>query len=331
MSKREYTGSPIDLTWNSGPWANNGETISATTDDDTGSMTTEDWPEGATPKEELNDDEIAVIKTASKSRDITTLVGVSHAADIDRSESYANYVLKKHWPEGKQQIMERGCNDNTRAWANEKGSKPIEMVETFRKEALNGSTAVEIAEKHGVGATTVKELLRGNRNSLNSKIPRLRHTTNGAGGKWVIATEDSRLPLDHVEKVRSRILDGEKVYQIAGDYEVGPSEVYKAVVGMGKYESVNAPTPPLESDGSGLDSEWYVPESETEAESDVEQEQAEIQETEPEPEPMTTETTHTGYTPRETHSETNNTTRNALLGVVAFIVGYLLGNRGDDE
>lgn len=330
MSKREYTGSPIDLTWNSGPWANNGETVDAT-DGQTGSMTTEDWPEGATPREELNEDQIAVIKTASENQNITTLYGVTHNAGIDRSDAYANYVLTTHWPEGKQQIMQRGSNDNTRAWAKEKGSKPIEMVETFRKEALNGSTAVEIAEKHGVGATTVKELLKGERDGLNSKIPRLRHTTNGVGGKWVIATEDSRLPLNHIEKVRSRILDGEKICQIAGDYEVGPNEVYKAVAGMGKYESVNAPTPPLESDGSGLDSEWYVPESETEPESDVGQEQVEIQETEPQPEPMTTETTHTGYTPRETHSETNNTARNALLGIVVLIVGYLLGNRGDDE
>ena len=318
MSKREYTGSPIDLTWNSGPWANNGETVGAT-DGQTGSMTTEDWPEGATPKEELNDDEIAVIKTASKNRDITTLVGVSHAADIDRSESYANYVLKKHWPEGKQQIMER---DNTR---------PVEMVETLRREALNGSTSYEIAEKYGIGQSTIPQLLKGQRKNVDSNIPPLEHSNGNRGGEWVIATEDGRLPLDHVEKVRSRILDGEKIYQVAGDYDVGANEVYKAVAGMGKYESVNAPTPPLESDGSGLDSEWYVPESKTEPESDVEQEQAEIQETEPEPEPITTETTHTGYTPRDTYSETNNTARKALLGVVALIVGYLLGNRGGDE
>jgi len=39
MSKRKYDGTPIDLTWNSGPWANDGETVDAT-DSETGEIQT---------------------------------------------------------------------------------------------------------------------------------------------------------------------------------------------------------------------------------------------------------------------------------------------------
>jgi len=37
MSKRQYDGSPIDITWNNGPWANDGETVDAT-DNETGDI-----------------------------------------------------------------------------------------------------------------------------------------------------------------------------------------------------------------------------------------------------------------------------------------------------
>ena len=30
MSKRQYDGTPIDITWDNGPWANDGETVDAT-------------------------------------------------------------------------------------------------------------------------------------------------------------------------------------------------------------------------------------------------------------------------------------------------------------
>lgn len=328
MSKREYNGDPLDLSWNSGPWANDGETISATTDGDTGSMTTEDWPEGATPKDELNGDEIAVIKTAAKTRDITTLVGVSHATDIDRSDAYANYVLTKHWPEGKQQIMERDTDDNTRTQAKPKSSEPIKMAEAFRKEALDGSTASEIAEMYDVGATTVKGLLRGDRQNINSKIPELTHTTNGAGGRWVVSgsAEVKAGSSMSVDDVRNHLLKGGSINELVKTNDT--SRKTFSTMARKRHDEEMHEQPPLtyskEKYSWVVDNTNEANEQQTLTDDLAEATDSDPQEIDQEADELEIEPPYE----QEQTAEQGNTLRQAAFAIAALVIGFLFGRSG---
>ena len=323
MAKREYNGDPLDMSWNSGPWENDGETISATTDDDTGSMTTEDWPEGATPKEELNADEIEVIKTASKNRDITTLVGVTHAADIDRSDGYANYVLEKHWPEGKQQIMESGSYDSTKEEPKPKSRKPIEMAEAFRKEALDGSKPREIAEKFDVGTTTVKELLSGQRKNIDSKIPELTHTTNGPGGKWVVAgsAEVRSGSSMSVDGVRKYLLSGGSINELVK--KTAASRKTFSTMARKRHDESEHEQPPLTY--SQEKQSWVIDSVSNDQQQTLTDDHSDATDIDSQEIGHSVNSLDVDSSVKEQTTDQNQTLRQVALGFMALVFGYLLG------
>lgn len=79
MGKRSYSGDPIDMAWKSGPWANEGETVSGSTKDDMYDETTETLPADVDPSD-LTDAQLEIIKQYSRTpnasdRKISDLVG----------------------------------------------------------------------------------------------------------------------------------------------------------------------------------------------------------------------------------------------------------------
>lgn len=87
---------------NSKSWAkNNGRTISATTDSENGNMTTTEWPRNATNKDELNDDQIEVIKKAVTYPSIDNIAALNRRCEYEtyHADTYAYQVLEQHWPE----------------------------------------------------------------------------------------------------------------------------------------------------------------------------------------------------------------------------------------
>jgi len=162
---RNYEGDPIDASWSTAPWNRDGETVEASDDNtEEHSMDTIEWPENATPKEELNDDQIAVIRKAARyltfenGRKLTRL-----AVGEKRSDQYANSVLLNHWPE-----RYWGSEKDARYQDNVKKGKDnvrkvldASDVRKARKLALDGWYRKDIAAKLDAAATTVGDCLRG--------------------------------------------------------------------------------------------------------------------------------------------------------------------------
>lgn len=96
---------PNDTDTDEPAWAkNNGKTISATNnnDDKEKRVKTISWPRNATPKHELNPDQIEVIEKAVLNPNITNIAKLNRencSYEKNRSDTYANQVLGAHWPE----------------------------------------------------------------------------------------------------------------------------------------------------------------------------------------------------------------------------------------
>jgi len=82
------------------------------------------WPEGATPKDELNDQQKAVIEKAVRYESFNDSEKITQLAVGDeRPDHYASLVLEEHWPERHWEIETNGSKD---AWARKRGD-----VESF--------------------------------------------------------------------------------------------------------------------------------------------------------------------------------------------------------
>jgi len=98
MSERQYDGTPIDLTWNNGPWANDGETVDAT-DSETGeiqtTMTAEKSSDTLT-SESINQTRQLALNGAT-TREIARKIGKNDGTVskmLRGADSYGNYNCK---------------------------------------------------------------------------------------------------------------------------------------------------------------------------------------------------------------------------------------------
>ena len=215
MAERNYNGPVIDCTWSNGPWSNNGKTIEASDDNaENGNMSTIAWPEGATPKEELSDEQIAVINKAARYRNINSTKKLTALAVGDRrSNSYAGSVLKVHWPERywvpieettdeeyinaleASEVDKTEQNQNIRR-TNDRSKLTEEDVKEIRVRAKNGEGAAKLAEEFPVG-----------RKSINSAIN---------GDTWAHIEDYPPLEYDH----------GKEKYVPKGDYAETEEELF---------------------------------------------------------------------------------------------------------
>ena len=197
MSDTDYKGEPIDASWQTAPWNRDGETIEASDDDaHEGNMETIDWPENATPKEELNDDQIAVIKEAAKYPNINTPTKLTQIAVGDkRAYSYSSSVISTHWPERYwvDDSNDDDENDSGNSGLSDSRVKSTpEKVKTVRKRALSGESASKISEDYDASKWTVQGWIKGDHGSTVKSPPPLEYDSHK--GRYVPKEDHGKDP-----------------------------------------------------------------------------------------------------------------------------------------
>jgi len=227
-------------------------------------METIDWPENATPKEELNDDQIAVIKAAAKYPNINTPTKLTQIAVGDkRAYSYSSSVISTHWPE------RYWVNDSNDDDENDSGNSGLsdsrvkstpEKVKTVRKRALSGESASKISEDYDASKWTVQGWIKGDHGSTVKSPPPLEYSKKK--NQYVAleeresqtekdALEQSKprtqtLTETDVKQAREMALGGNDRAQIAEFMDENISTVGDALRGT-TWEHIKSP-PPLEYD-----------------------------------------------------------------------------------
>jgi len=328
---REYDGDPIDLTWDDGPWANDGETIDATNDTN-GTMKTIDWPDDATDPEELNEDQRDVIRAAARNPDIDTYAEIQDIAGVDKNESYAANVLRNHWPDRHEKTDKRygeTLSDRT--------------ADKMRIALLNGESTRWLRDHFDVSRSTVLNAVKGEGpyDDVECKTPPLRHTTGDQTGEWVtkdvyemandadtVADPDSTpriknpVAVSTADALRKRALNGENATEIAESIpKAWAADIARILRGDAVIDG--SPTEPKleynradscwepKADDERIDAADQV-DDDTEAEPDAD-------DTDPEPADI-------GWNPQPRQRQSNSKAIAALTAVVA-IVAYLLGKR----
>jgi len=174
-----YEGDPLDYSWNNGPWDRDGETISASDDNMSDpKIETVDWPEAATPEDELNDKQIGVIKAAVRYPNVESSMRLVELAGLDEvvSQSYASSVLIRHWPArywAGENDPEVDTTTQPSGTANGKKHSESEraLTKQMRELALGGMGRKEIAEKYDRKPKTVGRRLRGDAVDVESPPP----------------------------------------------------------------------------------------------------------------------------------------------------------------
>jgi len=179
MATNEYDGDPIDASYHTAPWNENGETVEASDDDaPEHSMETAHWPENATPKEQLKEDQIAVIHEAALHRDINNAAKLKRMAVGERhAHNYAIDTLRRNWTERYNELTE------TSTFPDEP------TTEQLRKMALDGYTATELAEKCDYSSPLIGKYLNGEKVKGDPETPPLEY--NHSSRQWERAEPDT--------------------------------------------------------------------------------------------------------------------------------------------
>lgn len=162
-----------------------GKTVSGTTDDDKGEIKTDSWPESAPPKEELNEDQIAVVEAvADPTREWDSMAELGREVVPDKSYNYAACFLRKRWPEGRTKVIQDSSSDTGEEYTcgrcgktfNQKTSltahkgschshasrgKSAEEIEKMRQGLLDGITTSELSGKFNISKKQVRRLAKG--------------------------------------------------------------------------------------------------------------------------------------------------------------------------
>jgi len=280
MAERNYNGPVIDCTWSNGPWSNDGETIEASDDNsDNGTMDTIEWPEGATPREELNDDQIAVITKAARYRNIDDARKLTQLAVGDsRAKSYAGSVLKVHWPERYWVPIEKttdseyikaledsksaGKGRNVTGEENPRSTLNVEDVKEIRARAMNGENGKEIAESFPVGYSAVKKTIIGDSWRHVTSYPPLKYDTEKEvyvpkdKENWDKETneeekyhpQNGKLDKERVKELREEALNGKNAKQLSQETGINKNTISDAINGL-SWGWIKSP-PPLKYDKS---------------------------------------------------------------------------------
>jgi hypothetical protein len=258
--QREYDGEPLDMTWDSGPWANDGETVEATNGDH-GTMKTIEWPDGATDPEELNEDQQKVIMAAVRNPNIDSWKTLTELSGVDKTRAYSHSVLREHWPEGYENVKRQ-----PRLNHDEYKISQHELAE-MRRQALDGKSTRELSDEFGIAKSSTLCALKGTQEYGNRtcSVPPLEYDGYGSGGEWVLEDEGTKSDTDHQrpetpDEVRELLLNGYSVNKIVKEFG-GSSKQYRRFAHERPDES-EWEYPPLEFD-DGSDQCWK-PQSEIE-------------------------------------------------------------------
>ena len=251
MSKHEYSGEPIDLSWNTPPWQNNGETLDAYNSEGDGKIMTVYWPENATDPDKLNDKQKKMILTAVKYPNVNSPTQLVELSGLDVEPSYAQNVLEPHWPE--------------RFWGANNSEPPVNLdvdVDRLRQRLLDGASLNKLAKEYSESQERLSQLVRGEaEDTPDCDTPPLTYLNNSEQ-KWVVdesKEEDGDTPgMVEVttEELRRRALDGEYAKEIAKSLGVSASAIRKRLRGKRGFGD-ESDIPALEFDFSTQ--EWYIP------------------------------------------------------------------------
>jgi hypothetical protein len=257
MSERKYSGDPIDMSWQTPPWQNDGETLDAYTSEGEGELTTDNWPENATDPEKLNDKQKKMILTAANHPDVNSPSKLVELSGLDVASNYPNVIIKKHWQE--------------RYWADgdREGLNDIDIdVGTLRQRLLNGESTNDLVKEYSIGQARLSSIARGGGDvEPECEIPPL-EWLGGSEQRWAVAEEngctsnsedytsagDIDVPID---ELRERALNGETAVEIAESIGVSSAPIRKRLKGQ-LYTESDCDIPPLEHlTGRG----WYIPDT----------------------------------------------------------------------
>lgn len=249
MSKREYSGEPIDGRWQTPPWQNDGETLDAYNSDGDGKLMTNDWPEGATDPEELNDKQKKIILTAARYPGVNSPTRLVELSGLDVNASYPQNVLEPHWPE--------------RFWgANNAEQDETDIdVEGLRQRLLDGGSLTKLVKEYPASQERLSKLVRGEaEETVVSDIPPLEWLGNSEQ-RWVIPEEYYNEPVETnhdndnrstitepISELRRRACAGETAQEIAEDHGVADRTIQKRLKGDYGDES-EIDHPPLTHNG----------------------------------------------------------------------------------
>lgn len=253
MSKRQYSGEPLDVSWQTPPWQNNGETLDAYDSEGDGEIMTIDWPENATDPDELNDKQKKMILTAVNYPDIDSPTQLVELSGLDVSPAYPQNVLEVHWPE--------------RFWGanNSEQSNDIDIdVTELRQRLLDGQSLNQLVKEYPASQEYLSRLVRGEVDNMpNSDLPPLEWLGNSEQ-RWINPHEYYDEPIEAnydnanqatitepISKLRERVLAGETAQDLAEDHGVAGRTIRKRL--KGEYENTENPSvPPLKYDaGAG--------------------------------------------------------------------------------
>jgi len=255
MSERKYSGDPIDMSWQTPPWQNDGETLDAYTSEGEGKLMTDDWAENATDREKLTEKEKAIIVAAANHPDVNSATKLAELASEDVSKGYPNNVLRRHWPD--------------RYWG-ETYDEQIDTsdidVEETRRRLLNGGSLRQIAAEKSMGRRRLSFIVRGvgQHDIPDCDVPPLEY--NPDNKRWVcpdgcdedVQTEtdqDTELSDLSVEEIRRRALEGESATDIAASLDVSDAAIRRRLNGRYKIGQ-DSDIPVLEYDTS--EQEWRI-------------------------------------------------------------------------
>jgi hypothetical protein len=200
MSKRKYDGTPIDLTWNTGPWANDGETVDAT-DTKNGEIKTTMETKNAPKLTEHNRREVA--KYVRKN----LLNGVT-PSELERQSPYSRATItraangKGAWnkvecsipplrhegsPRQGEWVIQTDVDKINKAQNQKAKGKDRKFTESgvadVRKKLLQGVSLSQLADKYGGSKRTVGVAARGEETyrNIDCEIAPLEYI----GNEWV--------------------------------------------------------------------------------------------------------------------------------------------------
>jgi len=185
MSKREYDGSPIDITWNNGPWANDGETVDAT-DSETGEIQTTMTTEQSDTEISTRDSKPAQVKYIR-----SKLLDGARAKELKFTPGMVRKAAKG---EGRFSDVECDIPPLEHTTGNrygeyviagdEKDTIPPARVDALRKQALNGKTATTLSNEYDIKHERICEVLKDNSECQGTPTqPELKYRNNQVG--WV--------------------------------------------------------------------------------------------------------------------------------------------------
>jgi len=240
MSKK-YDGEPLDMSWQTAPWNNDGETIEVHDSNGDGKTMTIDWPENATPYDELNENQRQMIMTAARYPEVNSPQELLEKSGLDLSEHYPNYVLRQHWPE--------------RYWSDQPSNdvEPIKKkVGEIRQRLLDGESLNQLVKESDYNQQTLSKIARGEYNDLpDCQIPPLKYAQDSRQ-KWVKIESE----LDDVKTLRQRAVNGETAVGLGDEFGVSAKTIRKKLKGKGK-AGKDCDSPPLKyTQANGWQWDW---------------------------------------------------------------------------